>query len=135
MKTYKLVDRVPVECPMNETVFGPDRQVAATEIGDVSVSTVFLGIDHSFGAAGPPILFETMVFGPGTQFEIRERCCTWEEAEEQHKRIVLRVKRLLLQQLQESIVEQPFLERKIIKEKEIEIPASKNVVIPIVQKS
>lgn len=26
------------------------------------VSTVFLGLDHSFGE-GPPVLFETMVFG------------------------------------------------------------------------
>lgn len=27
------------------------------------VSTIFLGIDHSFDSAGPPLLFETMVFG------------------------------------------------------------------------
>lgn len=29
----------------------------------VTVSTVFLGLDHSFMAKGPPILFETMIFG------------------------------------------------------------------------
>lgn len=29
---------------------------------DVRVSTVFLGLDHSFGG-GPPILWETMIFG------------------------------------------------------------------------
>ena len=36
--------------------------VGKTEVGDAEVSTVFLSHDHSwFG--GPPILFETMVFG------------------------------------------------------------------------
>jgi hypothetical protein len=29
----------------------------------LQVSTVWLGIDHSFGG-GPPLIFETMVFGP-----------------------------------------------------------------------
>jgi hypothetical protein len=29
----------------------------------VSVSTVFLGIDHRFSGRGPPILWETMIFG------------------------------------------------------------------------
>ncbi len=29
----------------------------------VKVSTVFLGLDHSFGMGGPPILWETMIFG------------------------------------------------------------------------
>lgn len=38
------------------------RRVAADRIGDIFVSTVFLPIDHSFGT-GPPILWETMVFG------------------------------------------------------------------------
>lgn len=39
------------------------RIVARTEIGDLLVSTVFLGIDHRFHEEGPPILWETMVFG------------------------------------------------------------------------
>jgi hypothetical protein len=40
-----------------------DRHVALTHIGDVYVSTVFLGIDHdmSYGAK-QPILFETMIY-------------------------------------------------------------------------
>ncbi len=37
------------------------RRVASTEIGDVRVSTVFLGLDHSFGDE-EPIFWETMVF-------------------------------------------------------------------------
>ena len=40
------------------------RNIAQTEISEnVRVSTVFLGIDHNFLDDGPPILFETMVFG------------------------------------------------------------------------
>lgn len=34
-----------------------------TEIGDVLISTVFLMIDHNFTGMGPPVLWETMVFG------------------------------------------------------------------------
>jgi hypothetical protein len=40
-----------------------DRRVARDEIGPYVVSTVFLGLDHSFGGEGPPVLYETMVFG------------------------------------------------------------------------
>ena len=29
----------------------------------VFISTVFLGIDHNFNLEGPPLLFETMIFG------------------------------------------------------------------------
>lgn len=40
------------------------RNVSVTAIDDeVWVSTVWLGIDHSFGTPGPPIIFETMIFG------------------------------------------------------------------------
>ena len=40
-----------------------NRVVAQTDLpGDVSVSTVFLGLDHNHGA-GPSILWETMIFG------------------------------------------------------------------------
>lgn len=37
------------------------RRVAWTEIYPFAVSTLFLGLDHSF-FRGPPLLFETMVF-------------------------------------------------------------------------
>jgi hypothetical protein len=66
------------------------RHVGRTEIRPgVVVSTVFLGIDHSFGF-GPPLLFETMVFRDDHGDE-EERCSTWEQAEEQHKCVCERV--------------------------------------------
>jgi hypothetical protein len=35
-----------------------------TQISDeVAVSTVWMGIDHSFLGAGPPLFWETMIFG------------------------------------------------------------------------
>ena len=47
------------------------RIVAQTVIGDVTVSTVFLGADHSF-RGGPPVLWETMIFG-GEHDEYQQR--------------------------------------------------------------
>lgn len=59
------------------------RRVQYHEKDGISVSTVFLGLNHQFGN-GPPLLFETMIFG-GEQDQWQDRCSTWEEAEEQHK--------------------------------------------------
>jgi hypothetical protein len=55
------------------------------------VSTVFLGIDHSF-LEEQPILFETMVFAEGGSAEedACERYATWEEAERGHEELVER---------------------------------------------
>jgi hypothetical protein len=58
------------------------RHVATTNVGEVHVSTVFIGLDHAF-QGGPPILFETMIFG-GKQDGYFARYSTWEEAEAGH---------------------------------------------------
>lgn len=61
-----------------------DRHVAKTKADDdVEVSTVFLGLDHNFWGEGPPILFETMIFG-GEHDGWMDRYATWEEAELGH---------------------------------------------------
>jgi hypothetical protein len=67
-----------------------NRHVADETIGGVRVSTVFLGLDHSFDG-GRPLLFETMVFGGALDQEQR-RCTTWDEAEKMHAAMVERVK-------------------------------------------
>lgn len=69
--------------------FEKDRRVAEAYIGDVYVSTVFLGFDHSFGD-GPPLLFETMIFG-GQYDGYQGRTSTWDEAIECHVEAVSRV--------------------------------------------
>ena len=41
-----------------------ERRVGRTKVGDMLVSTVWLfGINHQW-CDGPPLIFETMVFGP-----------------------------------------------------------------------
>lgn len=58
------------------------RRVAWTEIRAASVSTVFLGLNHGF--QGPPVLWETMVFG-GVLDEEQVRCSGGrEQAEAMH---------------------------------------------------
>lgn len=42
---------------------GDRRHVAEDTVGDVRVSTVFLGLDHNFTGNGKPVLWESMVFG------------------------------------------------------------------------
>ena len=56
------------------------------KVGDaeVRVSTIFLGLDHQWADGGPPLLFETMVFG-GKHDQYQTRCSTWDEAVEQHQ--------------------------------------------------
>jgi hypothetical protein len=71
---------------------GANRHVAVQMIGDVRISTVFLGIDHNHGIdSDVPILFETMIFG-GSLDQEQERCSTWEQAEQMHAAMVKRVK-------------------------------------------
>lgn len=66
-----------------------DRVVSKTQVGDVEVSTVFIGLDHSFGGS-KPLLFETMVFG-GKHDQDVQRYGTWEEAELGHNAMVVKV--------------------------------------------
>lgn len=69
------------------TFEGGERSVARTEVSPgVIVSTVFLGVDHSFGH-GLPLLFETMIFRNGNGEE-QWRYSTWEEAEAGHAKAV-----------------------------------------------
>ena len=58
-------------------------RVGSDTINDVTVSTVFLAVDHQYGD-GPPVLFETIIFG-GEHNEEQWRYCTWEEAEKGHQ--------------------------------------------------
>lgn len=66
------------------------RRVGADTIGDVRVSTVFLGLDHSFGD-GPPLLYETMIFG-GEHDQWQERYSTRDEALAGHLAAVVKVR-------------------------------------------
>lgn len=61
-----------------------DRQIARTELPNGSVvSTVFLGLDHSFGGREPQ-LYETMIFG-GPLDETQDRYATRQAAINGHE--------------------------------------------------
>lgn len=52
------------------------RSVARTELpAGVEISTVWIGLDHRFGRPGPPLIFETMIFGGGDDLD--GRCWRW----------------------------------------------------------
>jgi len=91
---WKLLGRLPV--PVADVLeWGrwfatADRTVARDEIDGFVISTVFLGVGHADGMVEPQ-LFETMVFR-GISSTWCERCSTWDQALEQHRTVLDRVK-------------------------------------------
>jgi len=77
-KCYKMMDM-----DYDMKVVGKDM------VGDILVSTVFLGLDHSHYGQEGPILFETMIFEMGAisgEFDgFQRRYKTYDEAVEGHK--------------------------------------------------
>jgi hypothetical protein len=69
------------------------KVVAQTKVGDVLVSTAWLGLDHNF-LGGPPLIFETMVFG-GLLDQEQERYSTEAQALAGHDQMVAKVKALV----------------------------------------
>lgn len=97
---YKLsddgIDPVPVNNVMEWAAAfdNKSRFVQKTELPNgVTISTVFLSLDHGFGDDGPPLVWETLVFGgPGDQ-EIMERCGgNRHDAVKMHQAVVAAVK-------------------------------------------
>lgn len=83
---YKLDEdgMTPVACDMMhaDPIFDrhAHRRLAKTEMSkDVAIYTTFLGLDHSFNAEGPPLLWETMIFG-GEHDLYQTRYSTYQEA-------------------------------------------------------
>lgn len=77
--------------------YGEDRIIGSNEMenGELSIriSTVFIGLDHSFGS-GSPLWFETMIFGfPEDHYdhEYTARYETWKEARSGHRAQVRRM--------------------------------------------
>lgn len=91
---YILDGHVPVPCDdflkWAEWLGTADRHVAKDLVARAVISTVFLGLDHNF-SGGPPLLFETMIFG-GKHDGYQDRYSTWDEAVAGHNRAVEMVK-------------------------------------------
>lgn len=88
---YILLDRLPVAVDTMTWALWWETHHEQRQIGDdrierCRVSTVFLGLDHSFGG-GAPVLFETMIFGGPLSGECW-RYRTYAEAERGHAEAV-----------------------------------------------
>jgi hypothetical protein len=69
-----------------------NRIVKQDTIGNVRISTVFLGLDHSFVDDEPPVLWETMVFG-GEHDHDMDRCSgTREQAQAMHEKMLAKIR-------------------------------------------
>ena len=78
------------------------RRVALYEEGNYTVSTVWLGLDHSFGE-GKPLIFETLVIrGADYEGEVMYRATTEEEALDQHAMVVSMLESVPLEDLHEG---------------------------------
>jgi hypothetical protein len=96
---YILDGKIPVPCEdllqWGAWMETGDRVLKQEQVGQFWVSTVFLGLDHQYGA-GPPRLFETMVFDAGRDGIYQSRYSTWELALEGHERAVAWAKGLMM---------------------------------------
>lgn len=89
--------KTPVPVPMLDAARYFDknddkRRVAMTTIPGGFVSTVFLIFDHSYSRIGPPVLFETMVFG-GPEDGLQLRHHTYDEASAGHAFVVYQLRK------------------------------------------
>ena len=90
---YYDIDGNPIDAEEWARLFNEDRVIGSDYLGDVHVSTVWLGLDHSFGGK-KPLIFETMVFGL-EEDELQWRYSTKKEAIKGHKEAVESVRRTL----------------------------------------
>jgi len=94
---YKLDDENnPIPCSIREwgemyrgEESNKRRKVANDLMDDYEISTVFTGYD--MGYEDKLLLFETMVFNKGNEIYV-ERCGTWQEAENMHKKAIQWIK-------------------------------------------
>jgi len=90
---YILKDKQAILCEdvktWGEFMENQDRVVKKTEFGDIYISTVFIGLNHSL-EDNKILLFETLVFKGPLDSEM-ERYHTWEEAEAGHDKMCERV--------------------------------------------
>lgn len=86
MQLYYDWNGQPISMERFAVLWCEPRHVAQTDLGPLGhVSTVWLGLDHgfSFVDGGPPVIFETMIFG-GPLDQYQERYCTVQQAMNGH---------------------------------------------------
>ena len=101
--TYILDGHEPVPCKDPEVwaewFETADRHVGFDRIGDITISTVFIGIDYGHVSGGPPPMFETLIFRRGEDDRYRGegmwRSPTWAAAEKNHAEAVALIRKEL----------------------------------------
>lgn len=89
---YKLnEDKTVTKLPNGEFPSRDNFRIGLDVIGKSEVSTVFLGLDHSFIKKDVPILFESMIF-EGPHNEYQRRYSTYDQALEGHNNLVKALK-------------------------------------------
>lgn len=79
MNIYYDMDGNPIDMEQWVYQFEKNKRIDETHLpGGVWVSTVWLGLNHQYGN-GPPLIFETMIFG-GPLDQYQRRYSTKEEA-------------------------------------------------------
>lgn len=85
--------------------FEKHRRVALTQLAPgISVSTVFLGLNHRFWGDGPPLVFETMTLTDYMDGEMT-RSSTWDEAMKDHEAAVAKARESLEERLSPELRE------------------------------
>jgi hypothetical protein len=98
---FILEGRNIVPCPFNEMnkfeefLKSSDRIIKQENIGNLHISTVFLGINHAWEKEEEcPILFETMVFKKISYSGLfQERYLSYDEAEQGHNKLKQKIKK------------------------------------------
>lgn len=79
-----------------------NRIVGYTQItSEIYVSTVFLGLDHRIWGEGPPLLFETIIFGgPLDPLDYAMwRYSSWDDADTGHRAAVAKARKAIGQRV------------------------------------
>ncbi len=88
---YKLVNQEPVRCSLEEYAkymqLESNRIIKQTEVKKLIVSTIFTGIDYSFGLAEKK-LFETIIFGLDEEIHPKWQYATWNDAIKKHHELI-----------------------------------------------
>lgn len=98
MHKHYILDKNGEPIPENDLMtwakwfgYAKNRVVCQADFGPAHVSTVFLGLDHNWGE-GPPVLWETMIFG-GLLNDYQDRCSgSREQALAMHNKAVKKLK-------------------------------------------
>jgi len=104
---YKLVENEPVRCSLTEYAqsmqMESNRIIAQNQINELLVSTIFTGIDLSFGS-GEKRLFETIVFGMEGDIHPKWEHATYNDAVEKHNQIVKMIETENINSLKQQIL-------------------------------